>query len=149
LRAVVQRVRAASVEVDGTEVGAIGSGLLVYAGVEAGDTDTDVEWTAGKVAGLRVFPDADGKMNLTVADAGGGILLISQFTLLGDLRKGRRPSFAAAEAPERAKELYERLVERLRAAGLTVETGQFQAHMDVTYTNDGPITLLLDSRKGF
>lgn len=148
MRAVAQRVRRASVSVDGTPKGEIEKGLLVYVGVEKGDTDGDVEYIASKLSGLRIFEDEDGKMNLDVLQAGGAFLLISQFTLSGDCRKGRRPSFDKAEAPQAARELYERLAERLRRSA-AVATGEFQAHMEVDSINDGPVTMLLDSRKLF
>ncbi|MFQ5735828.1 MAG: D-aminoacyl-tRNA deacylase [Thermodesulfobacteriota bacterium] len=149
MRAVVTRVCRAQVRTDGRVIGSIGRGLLVLAGVEKGDTEADVEQIASKVKGLRLFADAEGKMNLSVVEAGGGVLAVSQFTLLGDCRKGRRPSFAGAEAPERASVLFDSLVERLRAHGLTVASGVFRAHMEVESVNDGPVTLLLDSRKNF
>lgn len=148
MRAVIQRVRDATVTVDGEQVGAIGRGLLVYIGVEEGDTDEDARYVAGKVSGLRVFPDGEGKMNLALGDldADAGILAVSQFTLLGDLRKGRRPSYNRAARPELGERLYETVVHEWRIAGFAVATGRFGAHMDVGYTNDGPVTLLLDSR---
>ena len=159
MRAVVQRVTAASVTVDGAVVGAVGRGLTVLLGVEEGDTDADAAWLAAKVAGLRVFNDAAGKMNRSVLDLVGdepraavpptGVLVVSQFTLLGDCRTGRRPSFAAAAAPDEANRLYEACCGRLRAAGVPVATGVFRADMRVSLTNDGPVTLLLDSRKRF
>ncbi len=149
MRAVVQRVSRASVEVDGRIVGEVGEGLLVLVGVEEGDTDTDADYVAEKVAGLRIFNDAEGKMNLSIADVGGGVLLISQFTLHGDCRRGRRPSFIAAARPETAITLYEGVACRLRAAGLPVATGEFGAHMHVALVNDGPVTILLDSKKLF
>ncbi len=149
MRAVVQRVTEASVTVQGTVVGAIQRGFLVLVGVETGDGERDAAYIADKVAGLRVFEDAAGKMNLALADVGGSILAVSQFTLLGDAREGRRPSFILAARPEEADALYRRVVERWRAHGLTVETGVFQADMAVRLLNDGPVTLLLDSRKLF
>jgi len=149
VRAVVQRVKGARVTVEGSVTGKVSRGLLAYIGVEKDDTDSDVGFIASKITGLRVFEDAEGKLNLDIKDIGGEILCVSQFTLLGDCRKGRRPSFDKAEAPDRAKEIYERLVELLKAAGVKVQTGVFQAHMEVESVNDGPITLLLDSRKGF
>ncbi|NLV42392.1 MAG: D-tyrosyl-tRNA(Tyr) deacylase [Candidatus Hydrogenedentes bacterium] len=149
MRAVVQRVSEASVEVDGAVVGATGPGFLVLLGVEEGDTSADADYLAEKIAGLRVFNDADGKMNLSLGDTGGGVLLISQFTLHGDCRRGKRPSFITAARPETAVPLYERTAERLRARGVPVATGVFGAHMAVRLVNDGPVTLLLDSRKGF
>ncbi len=147
MRAVVQRVIDARVDVDGQTVGAIERGLLVYLGVGRGDTEEDVRFIADKVMGLRVYPDDQGRMNLSLCDTGGGVLLISQFTLFGDCRKGRRPSFDAAADPETAEALYERCADLLRQAGLTVAAGRFAAHMHVTATNDGPVTFLLDSRQ--
>lgn len=149
MRAVVQRVGEAHVEVDGRTVGRVGSGLLVLLGVGHDDGPDDVRWMAGKIRELRVFEDDAGKMNRSVADAQGGVLLVSQFTLLGDCRKGRRPSFDGAAAPALARALYEDVARELRQSGLTVETGVFQALMQVHSVNDGPVTLLLDSRKAF
>jgi D-aminoacyl-tRNA deacylase len=149
MRAVVQRVSSASVTVDGEIVGEIGKGFLVLLGVAGDDTQQDVNYLANKVAGLRVFEDDDGKMNLALADVGGGVLVVSQFTLYGDCRKGRRPSFVAAAPPEHAEALYRSFVAELRGQGIPVETGRFQVHMDVALVNDGPVTLLLDSRKEF
>jgi D-aminoacyl-tRNA deacylase len=153
MRAVVQRVASASVTVlDGDtsrETGRIGPGLLVLLGVETGDGPADVQYIASKIRELRIFPDADDRMNLSVADAGGAVLVVSQFTLAGDCRKGRRPSFDAAAAPELARPLYEHVVSDLRASRLTLATGEFQAKMHVALVNDGPVTLLLDSRKRF
>lgn len=146
MRAVIQRVTRASVTVDGQIVGSIQRGFLVLLGVAADDTQQDVIWTAGKIAGLRVFEDVDGRMNLALADVGGSVLVVSQFTLYGDCRKGRRPSFVGAARPEMADALYRSVVAELRGQGLTVATGTFQAHMDVELLNDGPVTLLLDSR---
>lgn len=147
MRAVVQRVNFARVRVADRTVGEIGRGLLVFAGVEKGDGDNDIAYIAGKVRDLRIFEDGEGKMNLSVQEASGAVLAISQFTLCGDSRKGRRPSFDAAESPAAAKPLYEGLVEALRQLNLTVETGEFQAHMQVELANDGPVTILLDSRR--
>ena len=149
MRAVVQRVSRASVTVDGEITGAIEAGFVVLLGVADGDTQEDVAYIAKKVAGLRVFPDVNGQMNLALADIGGGVLAVSQFTLLGDCRKGRRPSFVAAARPEEARELYYSFVAEVRGHGITVETGRFQKHMDVELVNDGPVTLLLDSRREF
>ncbi len=149
MRAVVTRVSSAGVRVNGAEVGSIGHGLLVLVGVEKGDGPADVEFIASKVAGLRVFEDAGGKMNLPVGEAGGSVLAVSQFTLHGDCRKGRRPSFERAEAPELASGLFDAVAEGLRAKGLAVECGEFGAHMEVESVNDGPVTLLLDSRRAF
>ena len=149
MRAVLQRVSSASVTVDGRQVGAIGAGLLVFVGVEQGDDTQDVAFVAGKIRDLRVFEDDQGRMNRSVVDAGGGVLVVSQFTLLGDCRKGRRPSFDAAAPPDPARRLYEAVVDQLRRDGLPVETGAFQAMMGVSLVNDGPVTLLLDSRRRF
>jgi len=149
MRAVVQRVTGASVTVEGETVGAIGHGLVVLLGVEKGDTETDMEVIADKVAGLRIFCDEAAKMNLSVTDVGGSVLWISQFTLLGDARHGRRPSFTDAEAPDLADALYQKGAQRLREKGIAVETGRFQTHMQVSLVNDGPVTMLLDSRKRF
>ncbi len=149
MRAVVQRVSRASVEVDGRVVGEVGEGLLVLLGVEEGDKEADADYIADKTASLRIFNDADDKMNLSVSDVGGGVLLISQFTLHGDCRRGRRPSFIAAARPETAIPLYEGVAGRLRDSGLPVATGEFGAHMHVSLVNDGPVTILLDSKKLF
>lgn len=149
MRAVVQRVSAAHVTVDGLTVGQIGRGFLVLLGISTEDSQDDVVSLAQKVIGLRVFEDSDGKMNLALADVGGAVLVISQFTLYGDCRKGRRPSFVDAARPEVAEPLYRSFVAELRGQGLPVETGTFQAQMQVTLTNEGPVTLLLDSRKLF
>jgi D-tyrosyl-tRNA(Tyr) deacylase len=149
MRAVVQRVARASVSVDAREVAAIGPGLLVLLGVAAGDGEPDLAYLADKVVNLRVFPDQDGHMNRSVLEAGGGLLVVSQFTLLGDARRGRRPGFTGAAPPETALALYRQFVERLRASGLTVQEGVFRADMDVELVNRGPVTLLLDSRKLF
>ncbi|HYN08563.1 MAG TPA: D-aminoacyl-tRNA deacylase [Vicinamibacterales bacterium] len=149
MRSVVQRVSRASVSVDGRVVGNIGRGLLVFVGVAEGDEATDIDYTASKIRDLRIFGDDQGRMNRSVVDAGGAVLVISQFTLLGDVRKGRRPGFDAAAAPPVARAAYEELIGRLRGAGLTVETGVFQAHMEIDLVNDGPVTILLDSRRQF
>jgi D-tyrosyl-tRNA(Tyr) deacylase len=146
MRAVVQRVSRGAVRVDGQVVGEIGRGLLVLLGVAAGDGEDDARWMADKVAQLRIFEDDAGKMNRSVADVGGGVLLVSQFTLLGDARKGNRPSFIGAAPPAEANALYERAAELLRGRGLPVAQGVFRAHMEVDSVNDGPVTLLLDSR---
>ncbi len=145
MRAVVQRVSAARVEVEGEVVGAIDKGLVVLLGVADGDGEREAIWLADKIAGLRIFEDDAGKMNRAVQDVGGSVLVVSQFTLLGDCRKGRRPSFTAAAPPEEADRLYQKFVERVRESGLRVETGVFQAHMSVHLINDGPVTLLLDT----
>lgn len=149
MRAVVQLVAESHVTVEGQEVGRIGQGLMVLLGVEDGDTEADSAYLVDKVCNLRIFEDAEGKMNLSVQDVGGSLLVVSQFTLLGDARKGRRPSFSNAARPEQANDLYEKFVAQCRGNGLTVETGQFQTHMVVRIDNDGPVTLLLDSKKLF
>jgi D-aminoacyl-tRNA deacylase len=149
MRAVVQRVTTASVTVDGTQVARIGPGLLVLVGVEAGDGAADIEYVASKVRDLRIFDDDQHRMNRSVTDTGGAVLVVSQFTLLGDARKGRRAAFDAAAAPDTANAIYEDLVGRLRSSGLPVETGVFRARMRVALENDGPVTLLLDSRRQF
>jgi D-tyrosyl-tRNA(Tyr) deacylase len=137
------------VTVGGEVVGRIGRGLLVLLGVGQEDAEADAAYLAQKIIGLRIFEDAEGKMNLALADVGGGLLVVSQFTLWGDCRKGRRPSFVAAAEPSRADALYQHFVEAARSAGVAVETGRFRAHMDVELLNDGPVTLLLDSAKQF
>jgi D-tyrosyl-tRNA(Tyr) deacylase len=149
MRAVVQRVSGASVSVGGEIVGRAEKGILVYLGVALGDTEKDAAYLADKAANLRIFEDAEGKMNRSVIDEGGQALVISQFTLLADARKGRRPSYSDAAPPDQAKPLYERFVEELSRHLCSVETGVFQAEMRVAYVNEGPITILLDSRKGF
>lgn len=149
MRACVQRVSQARVEVGDEVVGQIDAGLLVLLGVAQDDTEDDARQLADKIVGLRVFDDANGKMNLALADVQGSLLAVSQFTLLGDCRKGRRPSYIAAAPPEIAERLYETFVAAARALGVRVETGQFRQHMRVTLTNDGPVTLLIDSRKEF
>lgn len=149
MRAVLQRVSRSSVEVEGTCVGRIGPGWLVLLGVERGDTESEADWIAEKVLALRAFEDDQGKMNRSVADVGGGILVVSQFTLLGDCRGGRRPSFTAAAEPLEAERLYLRCAELLAQSGLEVAKGVFRAMMKVELVNDGPVTLLLDSRKMF
>ena len=149
MRAVLQRVTSARVRVDGAIVGEIGRGLLVLLGVSRADTATDVAAMAAKITTLRVFPDDAGKMNLAVGDVGGGVLIVSQFTLLGDCRGGRRPSYIEAAAPEQANALYEAVVAAVRATGLPVATGVFRADMAVELVNDGPVTLLIDTTKAF
>ncbi len=149
MRAVVQRVARARVKVGNDLAGEIGSGLLVLLGVSKNDTETDADYLADKIIGLRVFEDAGGKMNRAVQEAEGSVLVVSQFTLYGDVRHGKRPSFDAAAPPERARALYEYFVERIRAAGLRCETGRFQEMMQVELVNDGPVTILLDSSKAF
>jgi D-tyrosyl-tRNA(Tyr) deacylase len=146
---VVQRVRDARVLVEGAVKGEISSGLLVYLGVADGDTEEDAEYLAEKVADLRIFEDREGKMNLAVKETGGGVLTVSQFTLMADARRGRRPSYSKAAPPGSAKSLYEYFMEKIRARGLPCESGVFQARMLVSYTNDGPVTILLDSKKVF
>jgi D-tyrosyl-tRNA(Tyr) deacylase len=145
MKAVLQRVRHAEVVVDGAIVGKIGYGFLVLLGVGKSDTDEDARYLAGKIAGMRVFSDAEGKFNLALADVAGSILLVSQFTLYADTRKGRRPSFTDAALPEPAQTLVDRCAHYLRDAGIPVETGLFGAHMEVSLLNDGPVTILLDS----
>lgn len=149
MRAVIQRVSQAKVTVAGKVVGEIAQGLLVLLGVTHDDDETDASYLAKKTAGLRIFEDDEGKMNLSVADIGGQALVVSQFTLLGDCRKGRRPSFADAAPPDRADALYQNYVSCLRAEDLEVETGVFQATMKVELSNEGPVTILLDSKKLF
>lgn len=149
MRAVVQRVSRARVTVAGEITGEIGRGLLVLLGVEDTDRETDADYLAEKVVGLRIFEDDAGKMNRSVAEMEGTVLAVSQFTLYGDARRGRRPSFDAAARPEQARALYEYFVEKIRAAGLRCETGRFQEMMEVELVNEGPVTILLDSRKGF
>ena len=149
MRAVVQRVSRASVTVDGRVVGQIGAGLLALVGVADGDTTADLEYTASKIREMRIFPDAEGRMNRSVVDSGGAVLVVSQFTLMGDVRNGRRPGFTGAAAPDIARRTYEDLVARLRSDGLPVESGVFQAHMLVELVNDGPVTILVDSRRAF
>jgi D-tyrosyl-tRNA(Tyr) deacylase len=149
LRAVVARVSSASVEVDARVVGEIGLGLLALIGVAADDTEEDAKTIALKIAGLRIFNDDAGAMNLALADVGGAVLAVSQFTLYGDVRKGRRPSFVDAAPGEAARPLFDRVVELIRREGCTVQTGVFGATMRVTLTNEGPVTILLDSRKAF
>ena len=149
MRAVVQRVNEAKVIVGEKVVGAIGRGLLVFVGVGKSDTERDCEWLAEKVSGLRIFEDEEGKMNLSVKDVGGEVLVVSQFTLYGDCRRGRRPSFTEAAPPEEGRELYEKFINLLEKKGLRVEKGIFRAHMYVHLINDGPVTLLLDSSRLF
>ncbi len=149
MRAVVQRVSRAKVTVAGEIAGEIGKGFLILLGVAEGDTADDAVMMADKLVGLRVFEDAEGKMNLALAEIGGAMLVVSQFTLLGDCRKGRRPSFIAAARPEVAEALYRTFVAEVQGRGIPVATGRFQTHMDVELINDGPVTLLVDSRKEF
>lgn len=149
MRSVVQRVKRASVTVKGEEVGKISAGLLVLLGFRSEDGENDINWMVDKILGLRIFEDEEGKMNKSVLDVRGEILVVSQFTLYGDCRSGKRPSFTSAASPELAKALYERCLEALRRSGMKVETGVFQAQMNVELINDGPVTLLLDSEKKF
>ena len=149
MRAVVQRVTSSKVTVEGVTVGGIGKGLTVLLGVGADDTDKDLEYLADKIVNLRIFEDENGKMNLSLKDVGGELLVISQFTLYGDCRKGKRPSFDKAAGANKAQELYERFVAACRDLGLKVETGKFQAEMMVEINNNGPVTILLDSKKEF
>ncbi|MBZ5574897.1 MAG: D-tyrosyl-tRNA(Tyr) deacylase [Acidobacteriia bacterium] len=149
MRAVIQRVSRAEVRVTGELTGSIGRGLLVLLGVSRDDREADADYLAEKIAGLRIFEDGEGKMNLAVGEVGGGVLVVSQFTLYGDVRRGKRPSFDAAAPPEQARKLYEYFVGRIRAAGLLCETGRFQEMMQVELVNDGPVTILLDSTKAF
>ena len=149
MRAVVQRVSRAQVTVSGDIVGAVGSGLLVLLGVGRSDAEADASYLAGKILGLRIFEDQHGKMNRSIQDVAGGILVVSQFTLYGDVRRGKRPSFDEAAPPESARRLYEFFVEEIRESGLRCETGRFQEMMQVELVNDGPVTILLDSAKAF
>ena len=149
MRAVIQRVTRAQVEVEGRVLGEIGEGLLVLVAVERGDEDSDLDFLKRKILQLRIFDDGTGKMNLSAQDFGAEIMVISQFTLIGNTRKGNRPSFSRAARPEIASTLYEALIDALRAEGMRVENGQFQALMNVTLTNYGPVTLVVDSKQAF
>jgi D-tyrosyl-tRNA(Tyr) deacylase len=149
MRAVAQRVSRAKVTVNGQIAGQIGPGLLVLLGVGQNDAEADADYLAEKIAGLRIFEDAEGKMNRALGESGGAVLAVSQFTLYGDVRRGKRPSFDAAARPEQARRLYEHFVDEIRASGLRCETGHFQEMMQVELVNDGPVTILLDSRKAF
>ena len=149
MRACVQRVTSGSVTVDGEVIGQIAAGLVVLLGVGPDDDDTDVRFMADKLTQLRIFEDAEEKMNLSLIDTGGAMLVVSQFTLMGDCRKGRRPSFVAAARPEQANELYEQFVAEVKSRGVEVATGKFQAMMKVELVNDGPVTMLVDSKKLF
>jgi D-tyrosyl-tRNA(Tyr) deacylase len=149
VKALLQRVSEASVSVGGEVVGRIGRGLVVLVGIASGDTEKDVEYLVPKIVNLRIFPDDEGRFNLSAVDINGELLVVSQFTLLADTRKGRRPSFVEAAPPAKAEELFERFVEQARATGLKVETGRFQQYMRVEIHNDGPVTILLDSREKF
>jgi len=149
MRAVVQRVRSCSVIVQGRQTGAIERGLLVYLGVKRTDEERDARYICDKVLGLRIFADDAGKMNLSVRDVGGGVLLVSQFTLYGDAREGRRPSYTEAADPDKARQLYDLAVQLLQQSGTPLATGEFQASMEVSYVNQGPVTILIDSEKAF
>ena len=145
MRACIQRVSSARVVVDGASVGEISRGLLVLLGVAADDGDAELRWMVDKVVGLRIFDDGEGKMNLALSDVGGALLVVSQFTLLGDCRKGRRPSFIRAAPPEKAEQMYDQFVEGARQLGVRVATGRFRTYMQVELVNDGPVTILIDS----
>ena len=149
MKALLQRVTEASVSVGGEMVGRIGQGLVVFVGVASGDTEKDAQYLAQKTVNLRIFSDEEGRFNLSALDIKGELLVVSQFTLLADTRKGRRPSFIEAAPPAQAEEIFERFVEQARATGLRVETGRFQQYMQVEIHNDGPVTILLDSRQKF
>jgi len=149
MRCVIQRVSQASVRVEGNVIGEIGSGLLALVGIGQDDGLSDIAWLATKIIGLRIFEDQEGKMNESLSDIYGELLLVSQFTLFGDCRKGKRPSFSDAAPPEIAKALFDQLVDHIRLQGITVETGQFQADMEVSLVNSGPVTILLDSKRKF
>jgi len=149
MRAVIQRVKNANVSVDGNIMGEIDKGLVVLLGVEEEDTESDASYLADKIVGLRIFHDEEGKMNLSVKEQGGEILAISQFTLLGDVRKGKRPSFSNAARPEKAKELYQKFIDMVKSHDINVKEGVFQAEMLVNINNDGPVTIMLDSKKLF
>ncbi len=149
MRAVVQRVSRASVTIGGEVAGAIETGVVVIVGVASDDSTADIDYTASKVLELRIFPDEQGRMNRSVTDVGGAVLAVSQFTLMGDVRRGRRPGFDAAATPAAARPLYDAFVARLQASGLSIATGVFQADMDVALVNDGPVTILIDSRRTF
>ncbi len=145
MRTVIQRVSSASVSIDGRTVGAVGTGFLILLGVTHGDGEREADYLAAKCAALRVFRDSEDKMNLSLKDVGGGALVVSQFTLYGDCRKGNRPAFVAAARPETAVPLYQRFIQKLREAGVPVETGEFGADMEVSLCNDGPVTILMDT----
>jgi D-tyrosyl-tRNA(Tyr) deacylase len=149
VKVLLQRVTGASVSINGEIVGRIGQGLVAFVGVAEGDSERDIDYLVPKMTGLRIFADENSKFNLSVADVGGELLLVSQFTLIADTRKGRRPSFTAAAPPEEAEKLFERFVEQARGSGLKVETGIFQEYMRVDIHNDGPVTVMLDSRDKF
>ncbi len=149
MRAVIQRVSSASVKVDTEITGRIGHGLLVLLGIHHDDGDSEIKWMAEKVCNLRIFEDDDGKMNRSLLDTGGAMLVVSQFTLYGDCRKGRRPGYSSAAPPEQANALYEKFIDTVKVLGIETACGKFQAHMQVSLVNDGPVTLLLDSNKQF
>ncbi|NPV01678.1 MAG: D-tyrosyl-tRNA(Tyr) deacylase [Brevinematales bacterium] len=149
MRAIIQRVKEAKVEVDGEAIGSIGKGILVFVGIGKSDTDKDIEYMVNKIPGLRIFPDGSTETAISVTEIGGDIMVVSQFTLFGDLRKGKRPSFSDAMPPAHAKELFERLLSAFKQADIAVKTGVFQAMMDISLVNDGPYTVLLDSAKVF
>ncbi len=146
MKALIQRVAEAKVEIGGKTVSSIGKGLLVFLGVEKGDAEKDIEYTVKKISNIRIFEDTDGKMNLPVKDISGEVLVVSQFTLAADCRKGNRPSFDNAEEPAKAREIYLKVVERLRSGGVSAATGEFAAYMQVHLVNDGPVTILIDSK---
>lgn len=145
MKVLLQRVTGASVSIDGEEVGRIGQGMVVFVGVAEGDSEADIDYLVPKMTGLRIFADEEGRFNISISDIGGELLLVSQFTLLADTRKGRRPSFTGAASPEKAELLFEKFVEKTRSTGLKVETGRFQQYMQVEIQNDGPVTIMLDS----
>lgn len=149
MRAVIQRVQRASVTVEDKVISSINQGFLVLLGVEKGDVQEDIDYMVKKIVGLRVFEDSDEKMNLSIQDINGEIIIVSQFTLAGDVRKGRRPSFSNAMAPNEANDMYLEIVKQIKSFGINVGTGEFGAHMDVELINDGPVTILLDSRRKF
>jgi len=149
MKVLLQRVTGASVSIDGEEVGRIGRGLVVFVGVANGDTEKDVQYLVQKTVGLRILADEEGRFNLSALDTDGELLIVSQFTLLADTRKGRRPGFIGAAPPEQAEALFEQFVEQARTTGLRVETGRFQQYMQVEIQNDGPVTIMLDSREKF
>ena len=149
MRAVIQRVKHASVDIDGISSGSISKGIVTFLGIRRGDTPQEVAWMVEKIINLRIFPDPDGKMNISLADIKAEMLILSQFTLYGDCRKGRRPGYSEAAPPEIAEPIYNRFVDEVRKKGIHAETGRFQAMMDVSLINDGPVTLLLDSEKNF
>lgn len=149
MRGVVQRVKRASVEVEGNVIGEIEQGILLLLGVEDTDEEKDMEYMCDKVPNLRIFEDENGKMNKSIIDVGGQLLVISQFTLLGDARKGRRPSFTAAAVPDKAFPMYENFIKKMKGCGITTQCGEFGADMQVELVNDGPVTILLDSRRTF